>query len=214
MGCTLLSDLRPRVRSLEGWFGYIASFSVAPFSSVVTQDCPESPLFLQPRAAVTRLGCRSGQDPGVWAFESEPGPLPACGRCYEWLRPWVSQQRPSLPQACRSSSRFTGWEASGGLIVRRWDVEAVRVEGRGPGLGSAAQLLAQDPSSGYCCQRKQAEGVQGAVRWSGGQGQTQPWRTGSLVVRPWGRGFCLGQCHCATIIATIITTVTTTIIPP
>ena len=82
-----------------------------------------------------RLGGQSGQDLGVWAFESEPGPLPARGRCYEWLRAWASQQRSSLPQACTSSSRFRGREAAGGLIVRV----------------SAAQLLAQDPSSGCCC---------------------------------------------------------------
>ena len=94
---------------------------------------PGTPVGPRPGTSVTRLGCRAGQDLGVWAFESDPGPLPACGCRYEWLRPW----RPSRGPGCLRPAQVPPESGVGSC----W---------RSPVWVSAAQLLAQDPSSGCC----------------------------------------------------------------
>ena len=63
-GCTLFSDLWPGLGYLGGQYGYISSFSVAPLSSAVTQNYPESQLPSPAQSCCHEVGWPVGTGPG------------------------------------------------------------------------------------------------------------------------------------------------------
>ena len=153
LGSTQLS--RGRVPGSGTW-GLVRLHLLSQCRSHQLRDDPRlpgTPVGPRPGTSVTRLGCRAGQDLGVWAFESDPGPLPACGRRYGWLRPW----RPSRSPACLRPAQVppeSGAGAAEGLLSGS------------PQTSSWPRTLPQ----ALAALRQPGEGVQGAVRWSGGQG--------------------------------------------